>query len=158
MSMTLAEYRTRAELLEQFRIETGSQFAALAEAFNLQGTMKWTVISGNRNDRVGKMTIKAGIGLAGMVRRLGIMCHSRRGKDSGMNSAPDCPVMLAEQLQEAVAFPVAGSDASTAVARVLLMGRRTGADYAPSDIETGLRYASAFSSWLNADFPSGDNN
>ncbi|MCQ6560018.1 hypothetical protein [Paenibacillus mendelii] len=156
MSTTLVEYGSRADLLERFRMETGSQFAALAEALSLQGTMKWTIILGNRNDRVALMTVKAGSGLAGMARRLGIMCHSRRGK-LGNHSVPECPVMLAEQLQEAAAFPIVAAGLR-ATAGVLYMGRRSGEEYASSDIEAGLRYANALSSQLNPAFPAGDSN
>ncbi|MBW7477149.1 hypothetical protein K0T92_20750 [Paenibacillus oenotherae] len=132
-------------MLEGLLTGTDSDFAALALHNPMNRHMKWSTIAGSRNGKILQMKITPGVGPAGMALRLGIEYRSRSARNdievlaegdshqrealrhgslSGGGVDPDCPVMLAERLITAAAYPLPG--AGTAImGGILLLGRRS---------------------------------
>ncbi|MBM7660105.1 transcriptional regulator with GAF, ATPase, and Fis domain [Bacillus mesophilus] len=70
-----------------------------------EGTNKefrWKYVAGNRSSKWKRMTIRFGKGMAGKVYQTG----SRVVYDSSIDEAIDFPIVLAEKLERAIAFPI----------------------------------------------------
>lgn len=121
--------------LDALRIETGSDFSALAEVDRMLRRIEWKYVSGHLTDRYLEMTGRAGRGIDGLVLRHG------RSLISGVNAPGDpaeTPIMAAEYLQSAAAVPVTdGGD----IIGVLLVGMRAARTYSPEDVERIYRTA-----------------
>jgi len=123
--------------LQELCVITDSDFAAITGVHTGQEPLRWLNFFGNRNSRIASMTVKPGRGLAGMAIRWAVPCHYATLSDSGV-WREECPVMLAEQLSDAVAIPLLNTAIESAplrlgmVSRVVVIGRRTGHPYLPT--------------------------
>ncbi|MEK8129180.1 GAF domain-containing protein [Paenibacillus filicis] len=123
------------EELQRLQELTFSDMAALAwisDGSGEQGTgpYVWASLLGSRSERVQRMSFRRGSpGLAGTALRLGRYVTA---EPQGIRDfARECPVMLAEKLQTALALPVNGKETA---AGVLLLGSRSGRLYGPEEI------------------------
>jgi len=113
---------------------TSSDFAAITGVRNIQEPLRWLHYFGNRNQRIASMTVKPGRGLAGMAIKWAIPCHFAALADSDA-WREECPIMLAEQLSDAVAIPLLNPSTASSpvglelVSQVIIIGRRAGQPY-----------------------------
>ncbi|RXZ79178.1 hypothetical protein EBB07_24170 [Paenibacillaceae bacterium] len=121
MGEWLLDWRIQQEV-EAVRIDANSDFAALALPIPGERRMMWRYIAGSRDLRILQMKIVPGVGMAGMVLRHGTPWLGTGGEHGGRM---DCPVMIAEKLNTAIAFPM-GPEGSRSIEGVLLLGRREG--------------------------------
>ncbi|AJY75383.1 GAF domain-containing protein [Paenibacillus beijingensis] len=117
--------------LERLCLSSDSDFGAFAQPVESDRLMRWTCEAGSRNRRISQMTVKPGVGAAGMALRLGRpYIVNGIGNDSAVR---ECPVMLAEKLLSAVAMPIPALTGHSA-GGVLLLGRRSGLNYGEEDV------------------------
>ncbi|MFC4102266.1 GAF domain-containing protein [Paenibacillus xanthanilyticus] len=138
--------------LERLRERNGSDFAAIALPASDDRAMRWQIVLGGRNGKVGQMKIKPGVGLGGMVLRHGTVYTVNDGENAELLEA--CPVMLAERLASGIACPLIESDTGPA-AGILLFGRRGREAYekfAISRIGEEFRDSGLLTGLLDGDF------
>ncbi|MEC0268195.1 GAF domain-containing protein [Paenibacillus anseongense] len=123
--------------LTRLRDMTSSDFIALAPFVDQPARRRWMYILGNKNDRCQQMVIKMGEGLAGTALRLGRWVKFDAANPRAVQERRECPVMLAEQLQTAAAFPLITSP-STGMKGLLFIGRRTDRGYEENEIKAIL--------------------
>ncbi|GKU78851.1 GAF domain-containing protein [Paenibacillus sp. L3-i20] len=109
-----------------------SDYAALAMPADHYRKMKWNISMGSRNDRVGQMKLRPGIGIGGMVLRHGAVFRVNENENKGMLT--ECPVMLAEKLASGIAFPII-APVPTYRNGILILGRRNNQFYDEQEIE-----------------------
>lgn len=127
------------DVLTRLRDMTSSDFVALAPFVDQPARRRWMYILGNKNDRCQQMVIKMGEGLAGVALRLGRWVKLDAANPRAVEERRECPVMLAEQLQTAAAFPlIMGPSTSTGMKGLLFIGRRTDQSYEENDIKAIL--------------------
>ncbi|WP_171684819.1 GAF domain-containing protein [Paenibacillus planticolens] len=121
--------------LELLRSLTSSDFIALAPPPDDRGRSYWKYVLGNGNDKYRQMVIKkVSLGLAGAVLRLGRWVKLDETNPRINQERLHCPVMLAERLQSAAAFPlVTGS--SHRILGLLYIGKREQTRFEASEIE-----------------------
>lgn len=107
--------------LELLRKSNGSDFAAIALPASDDRAMRWQIVLGGRNGKVGQMNIKPGVGLGGMVLRHGTVYTVNDRENAELLAV--CPVMLAERLGAGIACPLVVGGMGSA-AGILLFGRR----------------------------------
>jgi len=123
--------------LHELCVMTNSDFAAITGVRTVQEPLRWLQFTGNRNRRIASMTVKPGRGLAGMAIRWAIPCHYAALAESGV-WREECPIMLAEQLLDAVAIPLLNTHEAVAplrlgpVSHVIVIGRRSAQPYLPT--------------------------
>ncbi len=125
------------EELRRLQELTFSDMAALAwvaDEGREHGPYVWTCVVGSRNDRYRRMSFRRGSsGLAGTALKLGRYVTADMERTPAF--ARECPVMLAEKLQTALALPVPKRETGEAVSGVLLLGSRSGLVYGQEVIE-----------------------
>jgi len=124
------------EELLQLQERTFSDMAAFAwialpDEYEEPKPYTWACMVGSQSERSRRMSFRRGsAGLAGTALKLG------RYVTADMKQAPafarECPVMLAEKLQTAIALPVGSGGATRGV---LLLGSRSGQLYGQEAIE-----------------------
>ncbi|SDD13818.1 nitrogen regulatory protein A [Paenibacillus sp. UNCCL117] len=127
---------TLQEELLQLQERTFSDMAAFAwialpDEDGVSKPYTWACMVGSQSERSRRMSFRRGsAGLAGTALKLG------RYVTADMSQAPafarECPVMLAEKLQTAIALPVGSGGAPRGV---LLLGSRSGRLYGQEAIE-----------------------
>nr|WP_275691007.1 GAF domain-containing protein [Paenibacillus aceris] len=129
---------------------TSSDFIALAPLPDDTGRSYWKYAVGNRNDRYQQMVIKKvglGLGLAGAVLRLGRWAKLDDTNPRINQERLHCPVMLAERLQSAVAFPLVASS-SQRIIGLLYIGKREQTGFDASEIEAVLERIHTVASFI----------
>ncbi|CAN7258578.1 hypothetical protein LJR153_001161 [Paenibacillus sp. LjRoot153] len=111
------------EELKLLRSLTSSDFIALAPLQEHAGRNCWKYVMGNSNDRYQQMVIKVGLGLAGSALRLGRWVKLDDMHPRINQERLNCPLMLAEQLQTAAAFPLV-TNSSSQIKGLLFIGKR----------------------------------
>lgn len=121
--------------LERLRRLAASDFAAVAVREQPDGRLRWALACGSRSERYKQMTLRPGIGPAGLALRTGMPVNwdDRSPPDTG--ALADCPLMAAEQLRCAAAFPVTRDDRPVSV---VLLARRSNLPYTESDMRAAL--------------------
>ncbi|MEW9701462.1 GAF domain-containing protein [Paenibacillus sp. SI8] len=133
------------QALEGLRALTSSDFAALARLHDPQQRFRWTYVTGNQNDRNKHMTIKVGQGLSGSVLRFGRWAKLDDGSSDRDWARLECPLMLAEQLKTAAAFPIY---LESAITGILFLGKRTQSVYQPDEIDHAQEAIPTFAMFL----------
>ncbi|MFT4415929.1 GAF domain-containing protein [Fredinandcohnia humi] len=100
---------------------TSSDFSALAKLQQRTQDIYWEYAFGNRNERYKHMVGKPGKGLAGSVIRLGTTMIVDQDSPGFEQLRLQSPIMLAENLQSAVAVPV---QCKGKISGILLVGSR----------------------------------
>ncbi|GGA09362.1 hypothetical protein GCM10008018_63770 [Paenibacillus marchantiophytorum] len=132
--MAIREVNIGVEL-ELLRSLTSSDFIALAPLPDDTGRSYWKYAVGNRNDRYQQMVIKkVGLGLAAAVLRLGRWVKLDDANPRLHQERLQCPVMLAERLLSAAAFPVVTSS-SHRMLGLLYIGKREQSRFEPGEIQ-----------------------
>jgi nitrogen regulatory protein A len=131
--------------LNQLRSLTDSDFSAFATISKNDQLISWKYASGNRNERYKHMQGKPGKGLAGLaVRADRVMILDVSNPDYARKRL-EYPIMLAENLQSAVAVPVKDNEITCGV---LLTGSRTLRKYSQDEVkmiqEISLKIASIY--------------
>lgn len=121
------------EELERLRDLTSSDFVALAPFIENTARMRWKYVVGNSNDRFQQMVIKIGQGLAGAALRLGRWVKIDDTHSRVVQERRECPVMLAEQLQSAVVFPLI-TPPNSKLRGLLFIGKRMKPRYEENEI------------------------
>ncbi|NEW04855.1 GAF domain-containing protein [Paenibacillus sp. SYP-B3998] len=120
------------EELERLRGLTSSDFIALAPFHEQDQRFRWTYVTGNRNDRNQHMTIKVGQGLSGSVLRFGRWVKVDDTNPDAERARLECPLMLAEHLRAAAAFPIY---VETVVKGILYIGKRSHTTFQQEEVE-----------------------
>lgn len=130
--------------LEKLRLMTDSDLAALALQERGSRHMKWALIAGSRNGKILTLKLAPGVGPAGMALRLGREYRYSLAAGSAAGAAGDhCPVMLAERLTAAAAYPLAKLNGPVS-GGLLLLGRRAGgASYSDREREAAVECLAA---------------
>ncbi|EFM12210.1 conserved hypothetical protein [Paenibacillus curdlanolyticus YK9] len=118
--------------LERIRERSGSDFVAYAMPAEHYRLMRWNFVIGSRNGRVGQMKLKPGIGIGGMVLRHGVP-YTINDRENPLLLG-ECPVMLAEKLASAIAFPVP-AESLCSLNGILLLGRRSDQRYDVHEVQ-----------------------
>ncbi|UJF33844.1 GAF domain-containing protein [Paenibacillus hexagrammi] len=116
------------DYLDQLRRLSSSDFAALASFIDPLSPKRWNYAWGNTNERYLQMMIKPGQGLGGTALRT---CRWVKLDDTTSNAAKargECPLMLAERLQAAAAFPIK-EEGSLEILGLLYIGKRNHSRY-----------------------------
>lgn len=108
-------------VLEAVAGEIGIDIAAFASFAEPNRRARWIGVFGASSSRMARMEVKPGVGAAGMAVRLGVPLEASAEKNAHMLS--ECPVMLAERLNSALAVPFPAKPGSSE-SGVLLLGRR----------------------------------
>ncbi|CAH1203903.1 hypothetical protein PAECIP111893_02114 [Paenibacillus plantiphilus] len=119
-----------SQRLESLCHMTSSDFSALAIMDPDGKHVRWRYAYGNRTDRYKQMTLKPGLGPAGVALRTGRPAAWEDRSSSSTDKSPVIPMMVAEQLRCAVAYPIADRDSIRAV---LLIARRLPLPYTGSE-------------------------
>ncbi|WP_256757411.1 GAF domain-containing protein [Cohnella sp. WQ 127256] len=124
-------HRNITQVLENFRLLSCSDFSALAITRSTEHCYRWTYAVGCRSEKYRQMTLKPGSGPAGLALRIGkvINWDDRSPPITGFRK--ECPLMMAEQLRCAAAFPLTMGEQIQAI---LLVARRSPLPYESSDI------------------------
>ncbi|WP_078543786.1 GAF domain-containing protein [Litchfieldia alkalitelluris] len=126
------------ELLNEIRFKTSSDFSAFACLNKDSFIIQWKFVSGNLNNRYKKMQGRPGKGLAGLA----IRADRTMVLDSSIADIASrrlqYPIMLAENLQAAVAVPVRNAGITTGV---LLVGSRYNKTYTVAEIQVITEFA-----------------
>ncbi|MFC4323409.1 GAF domain-containing protein [Litchfieldia salsa] len=131
------------EQLNEIRHKTSSDFSALACLYKESFAIQWTYVSGNHNERYKSMQGRPGKGLAGLVIRADRLMILDDSVLDLQTKRLEYPIMLAENLQAAVAVPVKFNGQTRGV---LLTGSRTRKIYTEQDINWILQMASKIGS------------
>ena len=118
--------------LDQLRAQTTSDFSAFACIDKETHLITWKYASGNQNERYKHMHGKPGKGLAGLAIRSDRMITLDQSISDYARKRLDYPIMLAENLQSAVAVPVKANGETYGV---LLTGSRTLRQYSQDDLK-----------------------
>lgn len=110
---------------------TSSDFSALAIMEPDGKHVRWRYAVGNRTDRYKQMTLKPGLGPAGVALRTGRTVTWEDRISAGADNSAVLPMMVAEQLRCAAAFPIPSRNGIRAV---LLIARRSPDAYIQSEI------------------------
>ncbi|WP_181438565.1 GAF domain-containing protein [Paenibacillus sambharensis] len=129
-------------ILDELRNTASSDLAALAWKDEEGRRIRWIAASGNRNERFRRMALKPGKGITGEVLRAGRMVVIAQAAGDTESTACDHPIMLAEQLQSAVAIPVLIDHKAYGV---LLLGNRS----SPLDADALLSAAGSVTEQLS---------
>jgi nitrogen regulatory protein A len=133
---------TIAAELNQLRLDTGSDFAAIAVPCGDKAALHWNYASGNLNHRYSQITVKSGRGIAGTAlrtERAVVLDHHRYAADLRKE---DSPLLTAEKLEAAVAVPVLFTNGTKGV---LLLGSRYPRDFDAPLVEKLYKGAKRFS-------------
>lgn len=103
------------------RIVSGD-FSALAVVEPDGKQVRWRYAYGNRTERYKQMTLKPGLGAAGIALRTGRPAVWEESAASSAGNSAVIPMMVAEQLRCAAAFPVT---VNGSIGAVLLIARRS---------------------------------
>lgn len=117
--------------LESLRDLTSSDFSALAWIESNERHIRWIYASGNLNERYKQIVLKLGRGLSGAVIRLGRSVVLDETIPDTNRIRNECPIMLAEHLQSAIAVPVT---MAAKTCGVLLVGSRSVRVYSSKEI------------------------
>jgi nitrogen regulatory protein A len=118
--------------LDQLRARTASDFSAFASIDKETHLITWRYASGNRNERYKHMHGKPGKGLAGLAVRSDRVITLDQSISDYARKRLDYPIMLAENLQSAVAVPVKDNGETYGV---LLTGSRILRHYSQDDLK-----------------------
>jgi nitrogen regulatory protein A len=129
------DYETEVigQRMNHIRISSYSDFAALALLSEDHNRYRWYLATGNRNIRYKKMLVRRGKGLPGMALLLGRSFTIDRREVVYDRLENDCPLMIAEGLQVAVAIPLLKL---TEPIGILMVGIRHEKGYSQSDLIT----------------------
>jgi nitrogen regulatory protein A len=92
--------------IEDIRISSCSDFAALALPNDFGLLFHWHYASGNVNERYKRIVVRQGKGLPGMALMIGRVITMDEYPISREGLKIECAVMLAENLKSAVAVPI----------------------------------------------------
>lgn len=128
--MPLLNNKITRELESLCRLSS-SDFSALAIMQSYEPRVRWKYAFGNRSERYKRMTLKPGAGPAGLALRIGkpVNWDDRVPPNPGFRT--ECPLMAAEQLRSAAAFPILKENRIEAV---LLIARRSTLSYTDSEM------------------------
>ncbi|MBP1990781.1 GAF domain-containing protein [Paenibacillus eucommiae] len=116
--------------LDHLRALTSSDFSAIAWRDDHDNRIRWKYVSGNQNERYHSIALKPGRGLAGLVIRLGRTIVVDEASVHLDRLRQEYSIMLVEQLQMAVAFPMMINNETSGV---LLIGNRSKGLYPQQD-------------------------
>lgn len=105
---------------------TSSDFSAFAQVNEHNYEIQWKYVYGNQNKRYKQMIGKPGKGLSGSVVRFGRNIIIDQNTPDVAQKRLEYPIMLAENLQSAIAVPVKSYDQ---IIGILLIGSRSPKDY-----------------------------
>ncbi|MNI18051.1 hypothetical protein D3C73_714450 [compost metagenome] len=109
---------------------TSSDFIAIAQ-MNSTARLRWNYVMGNENNRYEQMAIRIGLGLAGAVWRFGRAVHLDDSYSEADHARLNCPLMLAEHLKSASAYPIM---VNSLIKGVLYIGKRSSSPYMQDDL------------------------
>jgi len=93
-------------LCSEIAHEISCDFVGLA-IYNPQGKeLRWMYAVGNRNEKYRRIVVRYGKGIAGQVIRTGRPMTISQFPQNIIGKATDYPIMLAEQLISALAYPI----------------------------------------------------
>lgn len=94
------------DVCHEMRAELNCDFAAIAIQDDIGTDIKWPYVSGNRNEKYKRITVRYGKGIAGKVISTGrpMMISDLSNDKSSM--VLEHPIMLAEQLLSAYSVPL----------------------------------------------------
>jgi len=118
--------------LDNVRNETTSDFSAFATLRQNDQIIQWNYVSGNTNNRYKNMIGRPGKGLAGFVIRADRAMVIDESTPNYLQKRLDYPIMLAENLQAAVAVPVKADNKTVGV---LVIGSRTAKTYTSRELK-----------------------
>ena len=133
--------------LEFLRRKTSSDFIALAPLQDHTGRSCWKYVLGNSNDRYQQMRIKIGVGLAGSALRLGRWVKLDDTHPKISQERLNCPLMIAEQLQTSVVFPLV-TNSSPQIKGLLFIGKRDQTRFEPYELLAVHDKISSLASYL----------
>lgn len=130
--MPIVNNQITRELENMCRL-TVSDFSALAIIETNQQRARWRYAFGGRSERYKQMMLKPGLGSAGLALRTGkpVIWDEHAPPNPAIRN--ECPLMTAEHLRCAAAFPISSEGLIKAV---LLVARRTTRSYADNEITT----------------------
>ncbi|WP_216830572.1 GAF domain-containing protein [Alkalihalobacterium elongatum] len=121
------------EILEELNSKTSSDFAAIAIVVPISHQICWREAAGSLNEKYKNMRKKYGSGLVGAVARHGRIIIIDDSSANAEKRRLESPIMLAEQLQSAIAAPIL---LNNSIVGVLLVGSRNNRIYNEQDIQT----------------------
>ncbi|MDF2669697.1 MAG: nreA1 [Paenibacillus sp.] len=119
------------QIMDQIGSLSHSDVVALAWRAHDYGLLRWIHSSGHHNERHKSMTVKTGVGIAGLAIRSGRPFKLDDSVPEAERIRAACPMMLAEQLRSAFAFPIQNKD--NVIQGVLLIGKRKDYTYTEDD-------------------------
>ncbi|MBW7475238.1 GAF domain-containing protein [Paenibacillus oenotherae] len=119
-----------SQRLESLCRTTSSDFSALAIVEPDGRHVRWRYAYGNRTDRYKQMMLKPGLGPAGVALRTGRPAAWEDRITSSADKSPVIPMMIAEQLRCAFAYPITNRNM---ICAVLLIARRLPLPYTGSE-------------------------
>lgn len=128
--MTLLDDKITQKLESLSRLSS-SDFSSLAIMESNAPHARWRNAFGNLSERYRHMTLKHGMGPAGLALRIGkpVKWDESIAPNPGIRT--ECPLMKAEQLFSATAYPISKDNRIKAV---LLMARRSTIPYTESEM------------------------
>lgn len=94
------------DICHQLRAELNCDFVALAIQNDIGPDIKWPYVSGNRNEKYKRITVRYGKGIAGKVISTGRPMMISDLPNDKRSLILEHPIMLAEQLLSAYAAPL----------------------------------------------------
>ncbi|WP_144842564.1 hypothetical protein [Paenibacillus cremeus] len=119
-------------VLQELKQGSASEFCAIAWADRDNRMLRWQAAAGNLNERYRQISFRSGQDLAGLVWRIGRPEALDAGTAGYERKRKESPIMLAEQLLAAAAFPISLQASGPGV---LLVGSRALRLYTAGDLE-----------------------
>lgn len=130
--------------LEWLRDQTGSDLAAFAAPIPQQPQWRWIRAIGESSDRMMRLAVQPGRGVAGAALRTGRTIVLNRHRNAYDLRKEDAPLLLMERLSSVVAAPVLYEGKAVGL---ILLGSRSEKDYDNEAVQlladTSSRIASA---------------
>jgi nitrogen regulatory protein A len=133
-----------AASMERLRLETGSDFAGLGLIDRPSRRLRWRIAAGSISERTLLMEQKLTAGISGTAIRSGRPACTTADMTDAERFRLGEPVMLGEQLRIAASVPIEWEEG---ISGVLLLGRRSGANYGIVELECATRATKELMIW-----------
>jgi nitrogen regulatory protein A len=130
MSKTTVD--TLSKQIDNIRVSSCSDFAALAPPDDFGLISHWYYASGNVNERYKRIVVRPGRGLPGKALMIGRIMAMNEYPFTAEGYKIECAIMLAENLKSAVAVPIRAASGNRGL---LLVGNRQNHVYAAAELE-----------------------